>query len=116
VNYREILERFKETVPGVRAIIFCDHEGEAIEFVSDFDSYHTQVFGAAQSELMWGCKNASKHQPIGEIVSLEIRTSLGAISIWPVGKTYYLAAMAKLPLPAQHPAVVAVRKTLEAEV
>lgn len=116
MNYREILERFKDAAPHIRAIIFCDHEGEAIEFVSEFDSYHTQLFGAAQSELMFNCKNASKHQAAGEIRSLELRTALGHISLWPIGKQYYLAVMAKRPLSSLHPAVVEVRRTLEAEV
>ncbi|MCC6807130.1 MAG: hypothetical protein IT381_06880 [Deltaproteobacteria bacterium] len=116
MNYREILERFKRMVPSIRAIIFCDHEGEAIEFVSEFDSYHTQLFGAYQSELMFNCKAASKQQAMGEILSLELRTSFGSISLWPIGKQYYLAVMTKMPLPSSHPAVIEVRKTLEAGV
>ena len=116
MNYREILERFKERVPQIRAIIFCDHEGEAIEFVSEFDSYHTQICGAAQSELMLSCKIACKQQAAGDIASLELRTALGAISLWPIGTQYYLAVMAKQPLPSHHPAVREVRRTLEADV
>lgn len=116
MNYRSILERFKEQVPQIRAIIFCDHEGEAIEFVSEFDSYHTQIFGAAQSELMLSCKSVCKEAATGDIASLELRTAFGTISLWPIGKTYYLAVMAKQPLPAHHPAVREVRRTLEAEV
>jgi predicted regulator of Ras-like GTPase activity (Roadblock/LC7/MglB family) len=116
LNYREILEQFKSHVPSMRAIIFCDHEGEAIEFVSEFDSYHTQLFGAYHSELMLHCKTAAKHLPVGNLLSLELRTSLGAVSLWPIGSHYYLAVMTKVPLSSTHPAVAWVRKTLEAEV
>jgi len=116
LTYREILEEFKSNVQGIRAIIFCDHEGEAIEFVSEFDSYHTQLFGAYHSELMLHCKTAAKNLPVGDLLSLELRTSMGAVSLWPIKSSYYLAVMAKAPLSSTHPAVARVRRTLEAEV
>src|ERR1041385_7387454 len=50
--YREILQAFKDRCRGVRSVIFCDHEGETIDFVTDFDSYHTQLLGAYHSEVI----------------------------------------------------------------
>jgi predicted regulator of Ras-like GTPase activity (Roadblock/LC7/MglB family) len=116
VTYREILERFTDTFPGTRAIVFCDHEGEAIEFVSDLDSYHTQVFGAYQSELMLLMKSAVKRCAAGKFQSLFLDTTNGTVSLWPIGDSYYVAVMCKTALSGAHPAVTQIRRILEAEV
>lgn len=114
--YRELLERLKSRMPEVRAVVFCDHEGEAIEFVSDFDSYQTQLFGAYQSEIMWNVKSCVAQQRVGEFEGLELRTLSGSVALWPIGKQYYLAVMSKGLLSSRHPAVRELRRALEAEV
>ncbi len=114
--YRDLLERFTRQVPATRAVIFCDYEGEAIEFVSEFDAYHTQLFGAYQSELMLVVKRAVQQREVGVLDCLVVRTSHGSISLWPIGEQYYLAVMCKAALPARHPAIVELRRSLEAEV
>ena len=116
MTYREILERFTSRVPATRAIIFCDYEGEAIEFISEFDSYHTQLFGAYQSELMLTIRTAVRMRDVGQLEGMMLHTSSGTISLWPIGQQYYVAVMCKMPLPASHPAITEVCRLLEAEV
>ncbi len=112
--YRQILQTFKDTCPGVRSVIFCDREGETIDFVSDFDSYHTQLLGAYHSEVILRLNQSSVD--IGVLGAVEVRTQTTLLRMWPIGGGYYVVALCKRGTMLPGPAVAEVTRSLLANI
>jgi predicted regulator of Ras-like GTPase activity (Roadblock/LC7/MglB family) len=116
MTYRAILQRFKDQLPGTRAVIFCDHEGETIDFVSDYDSYHTQLLGAYQADVLLHIRRAASSVGSGAFAGVAVRAEHATISAWPIGTGYYLTVMSKRPVAMTHPAVICVTRQLRSEI
>ena len=93
MNYHEILAAFKARNASITAVIFCDSEGETIDYVSDVDSYHTQLLGAYHSEVMARLRDIATQA--GELTQVDLRTGSAVMSLVPVYKEFYIVMLAK---------------------
>ena len=93
MSYHEILADFKTRHAGITAVIFCDSEGETIDYVSDVDSYHTQLLGAYHSEMMARLRDIATQA--GELRQVDLRTGSAVMSLVPVYKEFYIVMLAK---------------------
>ena len=111
MTYHEILQTFKDACPAVTSVVFCDGEGETIDFVTDVDSYHTQLLGAYQSDIVLRLKQIETQS--GVLGRVELRTETATIALWPVATGYYVVALLRRGGVLPAPAVLAVTRTLE---
>jgi hypothetical protein len=115
MSYATILEKFKQRAPAVRSVVFCDYEGESIEFVTDLDSYHTQLLGAYQSEILHSLAALHRAQQAGGLRSMSIETDGTFWSITMLKEGYYVVAMSSRNIPPTHPALVELMHDLNAQ-
>lgn len=113
MTYHEILAVFKARHAAVTAVIFCDSEGETIDYVSDVDSYHTQLLGAYHSEMMARLHDIATQA--GSLVQVDLRTSSSVMSLIPVYGEFYLVLLAKRGAVVPASALRDVVRALEAE-
>jgi predicted regulator of Ras-like GTPase activity (Roadblock/LC7/MglB family) len=112
VSYHDILQAFKDQCTGITAVIFCDQEGETIDYVSDVDSYHTQLLGAYHSEVMLRLHEISTQA--GTLKQVDLRTGSALMSLWPIANDFYVVVLAKRGARLPAPAVRDITRALEA--
>ena len=113
MTYHEILVAFKARHAGIIAVIFCDSEGEAIDYASDVDSYHTQLLGAYHSEVMARLHDIATQA--GTLTQVDLRTHSTVMSLVPVYGEFYLVVLAKRGALIAAPSLREVVRALEVE-
>ena len=87
------LRRLVAEVPGLRAVAFCDDEGEVIDYHSYLDPYETKVAGAMLGVLLATVAREAPRLAHGGIRDLLLETDEHVLFARPTAEGYFLAGV-----------------------
>jgi predicted regulator of Ras-like GTPase activity (Roadblock/LC7/MglB family) len=87
--YQKILDELLRSLPGAKAAVLLDSQGELVIEAGDKDPHHRLV-GAYQGITLSQARRISRRYPVGEVASLASRYTLGQIAVRSLKDGYYL--------------------------